>query len=293
MATQAQIHANRQNARKSTGPRTAEGKATASQNSLKHGLLAQQAVIKGEDPGQFEFYRDQMLAELAPAGAMESMLAERAVGLAWRLKRAERVQAEVFDALLAQDDSPLARLTRSAQARAFGRSNSSNADTETALGRAMVKDFASTRVLDRLTMYERRLEHSLFKTMAELQRLRLLREIEPPLHEQEAILTDTPPRQTNPIAAGVLSAAERIGPVSSTENAPNRLSEPQKAPSSLTSPTPSAIISPSANAETRHRQFPARSPVGRRAARTGEDRKQPVASPTRGRGRQLEGLTRP
>ena len=61
MASDAQIVANRLNAQKSTGPRTAEGKAVVSQNAVKHGLLARQAVIVGEDPGEFEFYREQML----------------------------------------------------------------------------------------------------------------------------------------------------------------------------------------------------------------------------------------
>ncbi len=40
MASEAQISANRQNAEKSTGPRTDEGKAVASQNAVKHGLFA-------------------------------------------------------------------------------------------------------------------------------------------------------------------------------------------------------------------------------------------------------------
>ena len=47
-----------------------------------------------------------LLAELHPAGAMEAILAERIVGLAWRLRRADRLQAEVFDTLLAKDDRP-------------------------------------------------------------------------------------------------------------------------------------------------------------------------------------------
>ena len=53
MSTPAQIQANRQNAQKSTGPRTPQGKAVVAQNALKHGLLARQAVIVGEDQGQF------------------------------------------------------------------------------------------------------------------------------------------------------------------------------------------------------------------------------------------------
>jgi hypothetical protein len=176
MSTPAQIQANRTNAQKSTGPRTPDGKAVVSQNALKHGLLARHAVIVGEDQGEFEFYRDQMLAELAPEGQMESTLAHRAVGLAWRLQRAERLQNEAFDALYTEETTnPLRRLMR----HPFAGKREEPAPEpgrDPALGRIIVKDFANTRVLDRLLMYERRLEHSLYKTIAELQRLRLLRE---------------------------------------------------------------------------------------------------------------------
>ncbi|MCX5643478.1 MAG: hypothetical protein NTZ17_02160 [Phycisphaerae bacterium] len=72
-----------------------EGKTTVAQNAVKHGLLAQEVVIKGEDPGEFEFYRDQMLGELAPVGQVEAMLAARVVSLSWRLQRAERLQGAV------------------------------------------------------------------------------------------------------------------------------------------------------------------------------------------------------
>ena len=52
MATEKQIQANRNNAKKSTGPRTEQGKAASSQNALKHGLLARDAVLPGEDPAE-------------------------------------------------------------------------------------------------------------------------------------------------------------------------------------------------------------------------------------------------
>ena len=41
--------ANRQNALKSTGPKTPEGKAAVRHNALKHGLLAEQELLPDED----------------------------------------------------------------------------------------------------------------------------------------------------------------------------------------------------------------------------------------------------
>jgi hypothetical protein len=48
---------------------------------------------------------------------------------------------------------------------------------ELALGRLAVKDFGDARVLERLLMYERRLESSLYKTLLELQRLNIARRL--------------------------------------------------------------------------------------------------------------------
>jgi hypothetical protein len=169
MATQAQILANRSNARKSTGPRTAEGKAVVAQNAVKHGLCGREVIISGEDPGQFESYRERMLAELDPVGEVEADLAERIVGLSWRLKRADRLQATAFDSLLArQKHSPMEQYDKV-----------QDADGGSTFGRALVRDFGDGRVIDRLSMYERRIEHSLYRTMAELQRHRILQEVGP------------------------------------------------------------------------------------------------------------------
>jgi len=43
------------------------------------------------------------------------------------------------------------------------------------LARTLIRDFSNERILDRLLMYERRTEHSLYRTMLELQKLRLIR----------------------------------------------------------------------------------------------------------------------
>jgi len=54
MSTTQQINANRQNAQRSTGPRSPEGKAVSRFNALKSGIDAQAQVIPGEDPAGLE-----------------------------------------------------------------------------------------------------------------------------------------------------------------------------------------------------------------------------------------------
>jgi len=181
MATEAQVIANRLNAQKSTGPRTPQGKEIASQNSIKHGLLAEQDVIASESEADFNLYRRQLLDELNPLSPMESVLAERIVTLSWRLKRAGRFQNQAIDVLNCnQTNDPSKKLIQSLYRSIAGDSqgNTNGSNGELALGRLVVKDFSNERVLDRLLMYERRIENSLYKTLLELQRLNIARKLE-------------------------------------------------------------------------------------------------------------------
>jgi hypothetical protein len=182
MASEAQILANRLNAQKSTGPRTREGKAIVSQNAVKHGLTTRQDIISSEKQADFELYRDQMLDELDPIGPMESMLTERIVSLSWRLKRAGRIQNQAIDAMNADRTCGLlAKLTQSMFFKGVDlpQGGPSTSDGDLALGRLAIKDFSNARVLERLLMYERRMEHSLYKTILELQRLLVMRKLNP------------------------------------------------------------------------------------------------------------------
>ncbi|MHC4762712.1 MAG: hypothetical protein ACYS71_04975 [Planctomycetota bacterium] len=180
MSTKAQISANRRNAKKSTGPRTPETRAIVSQNAVKHGLTAHQDVISSESQAGFDLYSGRILAELAPVGPMESMLAERIVSLSWRLKRAERIQNQAIDAISAgSTTSPLAKLTQSLLPKGINRSaiDPGNSQAALALGQMAVKDFSNATVLERLLMYERRIENSLYKTTLELQRLQIIKKL--------------------------------------------------------------------------------------------------------------------
>lgn len=186
MATTAQILANRRNARKSTGPRTPKGKTAVAQNAVKHALTAKNETIVSESPPEFQQHRDLLLTELAPAGPMESILAERIVSLSWRLKRANRFQNRAIDTMNDdQNSTPMERLTRSFLPPNPGgpRPRPSDPHSPADLGRLAVADFSNSRILERLLMYERRIEHSLYKTILELQRLQFLRKLRPHGHD--------------------------------------------------------------------------------------------------------------
>jgi hypothetical protein len=89
----ARAEASRKNGAKSRGPKTAEGKARSARNALKHGLRAEKyVVLLDEDWGEFA----KLVDELAPEGALQSVLARRVARAAWRLMRADRLEAELF-----------------------------------------------------------------------------------------------------------------------------------------------------------------------------------------------------
>jgi hypothetical protein len=107
------------------------------------------------------------------------MLAERVVGLSWRLQRAERLQNAAFAALDEGEPTPLldARLEEWKQLKEneWERGLAGVVDEDVALGKVVVADFGGARVLDRLLMYERRIESSLYRTMAQLRQERQAR----------------------------------------------------------------------------------------------------------------------
>ena len=88
------IEANRRNARKSTGPKSAEGKATSRINAIKYGLLAREVVVPGfgfnagEQGSKFQALHQMYREYLEPVGPLEEMMVERIVTAYWRLHRA-------------------------------------------------------------------------------------------------------------------------------------------------------------------------------------------------------------
>jgi hypothetical protein len=96
VTSEKQARANRQNALKSTGPKTPEGKDAVRLNALKHGLLAQEVLILGEDAAAFKELAEGLVAELGPVGELEVRLVADIIAYHWRLRRLRRIEAGIF-----------------------------------------------------------------------------------------------------------------------------------------------------------------------------------------------------
>jgi hypothetical protein len=94
--SEARIKANRENARKSTGPRTAEGKDASSRNRLLHGLRASKHILLDENPEEFLILLHDHFDRFQPVGDSEEKLVLRIANDQWRLHRALAFEAAIF-----------------------------------------------------------------------------------------------------------------------------------------------------------------------------------------------------
>ena len=92
----ARAAANRLNALKSTGPRTAKGKAKSALNALKHGLTSQSPLLPTEDPADYNLFSEGYLEELDPQSVEQCTLAQQLILTSWKLNRIPQIEAKVL-----------------------------------------------------------------------------------------------------------------------------------------------------------------------------------------------------
>lgn len=97
MSTQQQIDANRRNAKKSTGPRTAGGRKRSRMNALKHGMAAEEVVMPGEDPAELRASHRSFVEAWKPVGTIEAKLVWEITIADWRLRRARRIEPRLVE----------------------------------------------------------------------------------------------------------------------------------------------------------------------------------------------------
>src|SRR5262249_4437431 len=99
MTSQAQIDANRLNSQKSTGPRSADGKAASRFNALKHGAYAHAAVIPGENEEDLLSAIQQYYDEFKPVGVVETELVDTLIESGWEKERTALLEAAAIRAM--------------------------------------------------------------------------------------------------------------------------------------------------------------------------------------------------
>jgi hypothetical protein len=187
----ARAAASRRNGAKSRGPVTPEGKARSSRNALKHGLRADKfVVVDDERPEEFAALAAALVDELAPEGALQGLLAARIARAAWRLERAERIEAELF---------------------------ARHADRDRNLGLALIRDGHGSRAFDTLLRYRG-------SALAELWRaLRLLKALQAEQHAPEAAPGAARPQvDALPSAQIPIEPETRAGPDETAAPAPDQ-----------------------------------------------------------------------
>ena len=92
MTSLRQIESNRRNAQKSTGPKTADGKARASRSAVRHGLTAETVIKLLEDPDDYRAFEQAVTADYDAETAVERELVLRLASLLWRLRRATAIE---------------------------------------------------------------------------------------------------------------------------------------------------------------------------------------------------------
>ena len=153
MTSKKKAEANRQNALKSTGPKTLEGKDAVRHNALKHGLLSQQTLLPDEEKAVLVEFSERLRSQLQPVGDLEALLVDRIVAAVWRLRRVLSVEAAIYE-----------------------EERFNHLGEERGLGWAFTQDAQYQNAFSKLSRYETAIERGLYKALHELQRLQAARD---------------------------------------------------------------------------------------------------------------------
>ena len=124
----------------STGPRTLEGKARSSKNATKHGFLSSEVLLPKESSKSLNILIDCIYNDLQPKGAMEEILVERIISAVWKLRRLGRLGSQGFEI-------------------------------------GDLSCLVSYQCMGIFSRYETRIERSLFRSLSELKKLQLIRDV--------------------------------------------------------------------------------------------------------------------
>ena len=213
---------NQQNALRSTGPRTAEGKKRSSLNAMKHNLSGNHIVLQVHEHEEHQRMTARMLSDLKPVTEPERQIAQKIIDLNFRINRISAIENNMLNFDMGanepdfEPDEGIARMMGQA--------------------RAWKKDAQSFEILGR---YESRLSRQLLQYQKELERLQAVRAL--PNHDGNGVAgaqtTETAPLNPDSASFGKpattylnYAAAAALEPPSIASIAPETAPEPPSLP---------------------------------------------------------------
>jgi hypothetical protein len=205
--TEAQMNANRENAQKSTGPRSDAGKANSSRNATKHGLTAANPLLPSEDPEELQILRQDHYFRYQPVGPAEELLVTRIADIQWRLSRVFTHEAGIyrdnFHAIAKKDEFRELRYHRQkADAEKDGEplpAPPTPPDPADLAARAFNMDCAGPNSLVKLSRYEAALDRAIDRCLRQLNAFQAARKAQEDAQEAARIAAQPPATPANTV----------------------------------------------------------------------------------------------
>jgi len=197
------LAARRANSRKSTGPRTPEGKAVARLNALKHGFFACDVVNPELDgPARAEEFNsilDALLGEFQPQSVHERILIDEVAASCWRIRRLLRYECreswvdEDADRRAASTEKPSDALLASMGYDNLGiRRRTAQKLRHSGLDAFVLP---SDSDVDKIVRYERLVKRNLYRALYSLERFRAARNRSEPSDANPSSRTSLSPQR--------------------------------------------------------------------------------------------------
>jgi hypothetical protein len=180
------LAANRANAARSTGPCTPEGKARSAQNAVTHGMTAQTSRLHGESKEELDELAREMAADLRPHGSAEREIVARVVSLTWRLRRVAQVEEAMWNADMVErlKAADVRLQMRERNEPLWDADDDDDDDDDDVVSLRSGAQFVAsqfvvkrgTSPIERLALYEQRLDRALHAAYRQLRALREMRE---------------------------------------------------------------------------------------------------------------------
>ena len=189
--TNRQSESSRTNGALSNGPKTEEGKARSSQNSLKHGLNSDKIlVLHTEKQQDYDALRAAYLKRFAPQDEVELELVDEMVGAKWRLRRIRSIETETLEMRMEDQDEYIRK-----------RGENPTDSRRQAMAFKSLSD--TSQSLNTLSRYETRLQRTYDRAFENLKKVRAFPQ--PPQPVSPSSVIEMKPRsavdETNPAPA--------------------------------------------------------------------------------------------